>query len=360
MGGAFAVRAQHGTGSWSGVLAGYDRPPAYVVEMKRKSGPQRSVAKRCEGAQGSRFTPCPACGLTVPLFRLEAHLDSDCSSSTASVAQTESAPQGCVSGACGRQGARPLAHPSQQPQLQPLKVHAGNLFKEALKSPDPQSSAAAAAAARAAEGIPDARSQQDAGPGANGSAGGSRSSAAGRQWWHGQPAAVATGFKSSGQQRVALTGPALLAATQCELLPSFLPAGLADTLLLQLQADSPSYEHMQWWIGEHSSGDDGSGRERGGARAEDGPGLSSKTSCRYLLAREGTVQQQQQNEVRAKPCVPQLPVQAVRHVWQAGDGCWTVYCHRPSGSADSGSPGLIPRPLATCLCHPTAGRQFCM
>lgn len=91
-----------------------------------------------------------------------------------------------------------------------------------------------------------------------------------------------------------LTAPALLATAHCELLPEFLPAALADALLLQLQADSPSYERMEWWIGEYGGGSGGGSREEGSVRAREGPGLSSKTTCHYHLAEEGAVQQQQQ------------------------------------------------------------------
>lgn len=142
--------------------------------------------------------------------------------------------------------------------------------------------------------------QQGTGPAASRQAEAS-SGAGGRQWWQGQSAIVATGFRSGGQQRVGLTAATLLATAHCELLPDFLPGGLAEAVLLQLQADSPSFERMEWWIGEYGGGYGGSSGGEGGARAREGPGLSSKTSCHYLLVEDGAQQQQPQQQVGLWP-----------------------------------------------------------
>ncbi|KAL4452510.1 hypothetical protein ABPG75_008172 [Micractinium tetrahymenae] len=53
---------------------------------------------------------------------------------------------------------------------------------------------------------------------------------------------------------------------------------------------------MEWWIGEYGGGYGGGGRGDGGSRAREGPGLSSKTSCHYLLAEERVVQQRHQEQ----------------------------------------------------------------
>ena len=260
--------------------------------------------KRKLGAQGSRFAACPACGLTVPLFRLDAHLDSECSSLIAqpSVAPAP-APLDSSSGSRLAVRGQALAPLPQQPQppagfsthrhgKEP--VAALGFDSSAAEAPADGSVVPAAGAAAAAPSSLPTCTQQEAGRAASSNVQGSSSRAAGRQWWQGHSAIVATGYKSSGQQRVGLTAPALLATAHCELLPEFLPAALADALLLQLQADSPSYERMEWWIGEYGGGSGGGSREEGSVRAREGPGLSSKTTCHYHLAEEGAVQQQQQ------------------------------------------------------------------
>ena len=84
---------------------------------------------------------------------------------------------------------------------------------------------------------------------------------------------VATGVRpqgSGGKAEEGLTAGALFATSGCELLPGFLPDELAEPLLAQLQKDAPGWEQT-WWIGERT----------------DQPGLSSKTSCHYLLGEVG-------------------------------------------------------------------------
>ena len=233
--------------------------------MKRKAssdkGTQPISKFLAAGESRSSFTDCPVCGKPIALATASWHID-ECLQRQAPAAQAVQHPPAAPQQ--GQQAQQQQAQQQQaQQQAQQGQQQEGQQGQQGQQAqPEPERPSGRRPGKEPAE----AAQPQLAKPGGALAPPFQRPSKADR--------IVATGFRppgSSGKGEEGLTAGALFAASCCELVPAFLPAELAEQLLEQLQRDAPEWEHMAWWIGE-----------RGGK-----PGLSSKTSCHYLLGGAG-------------------------------------------------------------------------
>lgn len=171
------------------------------------------------GSSGSRFSPCPVCGRSVPIATMSFHLDTACqpapSDSPGAVAAAGPAPLPPVlqEAAAAAEEEEPIAAGS--PGRHPGK----ELVGEGPPDNPPQSAQPAGGQQRS--------------DGTGGGAGASSSGAGGSSWGAAaqkkaaSAAAVATAHRDLGQTQQ-LTPGQLFGVAYAELIPDFLPGELAD------------------------------------------------------------------------------------------------------------------------------------
>lgn len=239
--------------------------------MKRKgegTGRTQPIAKFAAATE-SRFTECPICGRSIALATANWHID-ECLQAQAAAHQAAAEPPP------PQQLQQAALLESQPPAAPQPPVPAAPCMEEQQQAEEEQQQAQPPPEQQAEQLDEEPPEERHPGrrpgkepvmptnpPPATPGPPFLRPSKAGR--------VVATSFRqsgSSGRAEEGLTADGLFATAACELVTGFLPPELAEQLLERLQQDASGWEQQTWWIGERST-------ER--------PGLSSKTSCHYLL-----------------------------------------------------------------------------